>query len=188
MRINTDAILAAVIFFAVVNAVFTVIAVEAFWTGTGVICHYIWAHTIICTGTGFAVVNINLALQTCQSIRTDTNKSVDLQSKKESDLIIWSSITVSLLHTKRVKGVSSTYVYHTFLTRVFISYVAKVGSSLYQQLSSLTKIWSFWERKPRQQTHLPICSYQCIYSCIHPASIHTLKKNHTVLHLPVQKF
>ena len=39
MRVNAEAILAAVTFFAVVNAVFTVIAVEAFWTGAGVICH-----------------------------------------------------------------------------------------------------------------------------------------------------
>jgi len=39
MRVNAEAISTAVSFFAVVNAVFTVIAVEALWTGTGVICH-----------------------------------------------------------------------------------------------------------------------------------------------------
>jgi len=39
MRVNAVAVLAAVSFFAMVNAVFTVIAVEALSAGAGIICH-----------------------------------------------------------------------------------------------------------------------------------------------------
>jgi len=84
-RVNTDAMLAAVGCSAVVNTVFTVIAVETQLTRTGVIWNQIWAHAIIFTRIGFAVVNVFLALQTCKSIGADTNEAINLRNNNDDN-------------------------------------------------------------------------------------------------------
>ena len=85
-RVDADAMLATVGFFAVVDAVFTVITVETFWTGTGVICNQICARTIICTRIRFAVINVFLALKACESSWTDTKEAINLWSINKIDL------------------------------------------------------------------------------------------------------
>lgn len=77
-RVDTDAMLGAVGFSAVVNTVSTVRAAETLLTRTAVIWYQIWARAIICTRTGFAVINVFLALQSCKSSWTITNEAVNL--------------------------------------------------------------------------------------------------------------